>query len=200
MKFDPQTDEIAQQAARLVFEGETDSVRKAIRIAMIRRNVSFEEETRRPSVKLVRDHLRGIAMEALGEDGYQQRVQRVFCIAEEVMTVLEAFDPELVGRLARGHIDGDLGMYMHVFTRTPIGEIVEQLVQHEYEEPEFLTAETKTHGRLDRIRFVEESVTITITRCSPDSANHVRGTDLYTDKPIASLNLDQLRKRMQCER
>lgn len=200
MKFDPQTDEIAQEAARLVFEGETDSVREAIRIAMIRRSSSFDEETRRPSVKLVRDHLRGIAMEALGEEGYQQRVQRVFCIAEEVMTVLEAFDPELVGRLAQGHIDGDLAMYMHVFTRTPIGEIVEQLVQHEYEEPEFFTAETKTHGRLDRIRFVEESVTITITRCLPDSANRIRGTDLYTDKPIASLNLDQLRQRMQCER
>ena len=107
----------------------------------------------------------------------------------------------LVGRAARGHVDGGVTLHVRVYTEAPIRRIVEVLVDHGYEEPTFETANTP-RGRLDRIRLTELDREILLTRCPPevDRRGRDRGRDLFTGKPIETANAERLRARLAAGR
>ncbi|MCP3905653.1 MAG: hypothetical protein GY715_18660 [Planctomycetes bacterium] len=192
---EPTTDQIAREAARLVQTGAEPDIDRAIHAA------AAGHDAPRPGHGLVREHAQGMAMQALGREGYAEQVRDVWRIAEEIMTVLERVVPDgellLAGRAARGQIDGGVTIHVRVYTDQSIGEIAAALVEHGYEEPAFETARSR-FGCLDRIRFVEACRDIVVTRCPAGlpAAARRRDRDLFQGRPIATATLEDLRKRL----
>lgn len=190
------TDAIAREAARLFELGQARTIGDAIHTAMDRLNMAG---TPPPSFGRVREHIRGFAMQSLGAEGYAASVHHVLEIAEEIMTVLEEFDPLLVGRGAKAQIDGGVTLHIRVYTETPIEQLAELLEEADYEPPKIETVNTR-FGRLNRLRFEEDDQAVIVTRCLPDMARENTGkskaTDLFTGKKIAVMGLEELRGRL----
>ncbi|MHC4992334.1 MAG: hypothetical protein ACYTGC_15280 [Planctomycetota bacterium] len=187
-------DRIAAEAARLFEDGRAPTVRGAIRLAADRLELA---DAPWPSVGRVRQHVQARSMQELGAEGYRERVAGIYEVAEEVMAALEeGLDDArtlLVGRAARGHVDGDGRLHVRAYTECDIGEIAEVLVSFGYDEPAFETADTR-HGRLSRLRLIDEDQEIVVTRCLP-SMYAARSTNLFTGAPIECQTRDQVRRR-----
>lgn len=188
-------DALAREAARLFSLGRVDSIDSAIHAARLNLN---DREAPTPSHNLVRRHIQGMSMQALGAEGYAENVNRVLSIAEECMTALEQAFPEvrtlLVGRAARGHIDGDANLHIRLYTNTPLPDIAQALVDFGYDEPAFETIESR-HGRLSRLILTDQDCRLLLTRVPPHLVAESR-TDLFHDRPVDTLTLEQLRKRI----
>ncbi len=147
----------------------------------------------------VRKHAQGLAMQALGREGYARSVDDVWQAAERIMTVLtEAIpdaEPLLAGRAAQGLIDGGVTLHVRVYTHASIGDIAQTLVDFGYDEPGFETAATR-FGRLDRLRLADEGVEILLTRCPPDVVGR-SAVDLFTGKPVRTATLAGLRGKLR---
>lgn len=157
-------DRIARRAAGYLHAREVASAAEAI--AKAARELHVRSEGELPSQALVRKHAQGMAMQALGLEGYEAAVRAHLERAADVMYVLEeAFGavPELVGRAARGHLDGDPVVHIHVQTKAPIGKIAQVLVDAGYAEPELRTVELAS-GRANQLRFVEDGTMFVVTR------------------------------------
>jgi len=146
----------------------------------------------------VRKHAQGLAMQALGREGYARSVDDVWQAAERIMTVLtEAIpdaEPLLAGRAAQGLIDGGVTLHVRVYTHASIGDVAQTLVDFGYDEPGFETAATR-FGRLDRLRLADEGIEILLTRCPPDAVER-SGVDLFTGKPVSTVTLAELRAKL----
>lgn len=197
----PETDRIARHAARLVMNDEVTSIPEGVsaasaHITRSERTINPEYNPPLPSTKLVREHLRAMSMQTLGADGYAQKIREVLQIAEEIMTACEEnADPHLVGRGARGYIDGGVTLYIRAYTSENIGNLADRLVSFGYEEPKCTTAHTK-FGKLDRLTFEENKIPVVITRCPPTWPHHIRNIDLFTGRPIATITLRALRNQL----
>lgn len=192
---DPRTDAIARHAARLVETGKAEGINAAIRIAA--QSLGFQDVPL-PGALLVRKHAQAMSMQAMGDAAYVERRHRVWEITEQVMSVFEHAMPEarmfLVGRAADGHIDAGVTIHLRIYTPSSVTEIARCLVEYGYEEPEFRTVES-LNGRLNQLRFSDEGVGIALTRCPPAMFNdHAR--DLFRGEPVATLDLDGLRKQL----
>lgn len=190
---DPRTDAIAREAARLLDSGRAASVGEAIRAAA--EALGFRD-AEPPGPGRVRKHARGLAMQALGSDGYAEAVREVWRAAERLMAVLEQAMPDvktvLAGRAAEGLIDGGVTLNLRLYTSEPIAEIAQALVDFGYEEPVFGTADTR-HGRMDRMRLVDEGLEIALIRCPPHLA---ADADLFTGRPVRTATLAELRRKL----
>jgi hypothetical protein len=206
---DSRTDRIAREAARLIELGTTADLNEAIRRAAETLGLRHGP---RPGHGRVRKHAQAMTMQALGDRGYTDLVRSVLATAEEVMTTLEyAFgEPAarrgahrgaggdsvlLVGRAAEGHVDAGAAVNIRLYSRRPIGHVAAALVEVGYAEPEFDTVETR-HGRLNRLRFLSEGIEISVTRCRPEMSGDAR-RDLVTGKTIATMQLNELRQRLE---
>jgi hypothetical protein len=188
-------EQIAQFAARLVARGDAPDVATGVQLALARLKAP---PSLAPGHGEVRRHLQAISQQTLGAAGYAAMVRERLELAESVMTVLteldEVVDVVLAGRAAAGHLDGDLTLHVRAYTRRLIGDLAEALVSVGYEEPTFVTAETR-FGRLDRLQFKENGVQVAVTRCMPALLNEA-SRDLYEDKPARTLTLEALRRRI----
>ncbi len=176
--IDPAADAVAARAARLLHRGEASSIAEAIELAAGRGAGGSL-----PGGHLVRRHLRGLAEESLGAEGYQRWRAAVLGVAAEVMRILaEELGIEAVhlcGRAARGWVDGDPRLHLRARSKVRIGAIAEALVAAGFEEPQIDTLVSR-HGRLDRLQFDHEGIEVTVVRCPPgqvppDDRDLVRG-------------------------
>ncbi len=193
MATDSRIDLLAQEAARLVHAGQVESVDEAIRRAV---EDTGWVEVPRPSRGLVRRHVQGLTMQAIGAREYQKRVVDVWEVAERIMAVLDDCDPHLLGRAARGHIDAGVTLYIRVFTSQRIGDLAQRLVEAGFAEPHFSTVDSKHFGRFDRITFEEDGLPVAITRCSWHQRELSR-VDLFTGRPIDAIDLLALRRQIE---
>jgi len=209
-RIDPRTDEIAREAARLLETGKATSIGAAIRAAAAAIPVRSRDPFARPgatpgpppplpSRHLVRQHARGLALQALGERGYRLRRVDVWRRAEACMTLFEGDDPVLVGRAAEGNIDAGVTLHVHVHCprRIRIGDCAQTLVDHGYDEPDVETADTP-RGRFDRLRFEDEGVELVLTRLPRDRGD-LDGIDLFTGRRQPEVDLETLRAMMAAE-
>lgn len=189
------SDRIAREAARLFETGQAQSLNEAVHLAADALHLPRQNL---PGSKRVRDHLRAMSMQELGAAGYRAQVEAIWAAAEDVMTALETalpdVEPRLVGRAARGQIDGGVTLYIRAHTTERIGSIAEQLAQFGYDEPVFETADTR-FGRFDRIRYRGETYDIVITRCLPGMLWKA-AVDLFRGTPIESVTIEELRSRI----
>ena len=190
------SDAVAREAARRLEDGKSASVHDAIEAAT--RDLDAWDVPR-PSRGRVREHARSIAMEELGEAGYYARVADVWRIAAELMEVLESglrdVDTVLVGRAARGQIDGGIVIHIRAYTERPVSDLAEVLVEHGYEEPDFETVETRI-GPLQQLRLTEDERELAITRVPRAHSTHP-GTDLVIGKSIEFVDLETLLARLE---
>ena len=193
MSTDSRIDLLAQQAARLVHSGRVESIDDAIRRVV---EETGWVEVPRPSKGLVRRHVQGLTMQAIGAQEYQKRIVNVWEVAERVMNVLDDCDPHLLGRAARGLIDAGVTLYIRVFTSQRIGVLAERLVEAGYPEPGFSTADSPRFGRFDRLELTDQGQPIVITRCAPHQ-RELAEVDLFTGRPIESIDLIALRRQIE---
>lgn len=195
-----QTDQIAREAARLISTKRVEGVEPAIRAAI---DALDAHDAPPPSHARVRQHAQAMSMQLLGDAEYVANRRNIWIIAEELMSSLEFAMPDaasmLAGRAAAGHFDADPHLHLRLHTDAPIGEIARHIVEHEYEEPRFVTAETRL-GRMDQLQFTEQGIPITITRC-PTAVGHQdrasASTDLFTGRPIEAISLQELRRSLR---
>jgi len=206
---DPRTDLIARHAASLVTRGGCEPAGASLTIPQeamgLRQAIEVAARSLRafgapmPSVGLVRRHVRAMSMQALGADGYHRQVMAVWEAAEELMGTLEHglgdVRTELVGRAARGQIDGGVLIHVRAITRTPIEEIAEVLVDFGYAEPAFGTAKTR-HGRMGQLRFSDEGNDFVVTRVVR-SFREADDRSLFRDARETVLRLDQVRAKVE---
>ena len=118
MVTDPRTDAIAREAARLIESSRAGSIAEAIRLASSGQGY---HDVELPGHGRVRKHAQGLAMQALGEQGYVDSVREVWRAAERIMTLLAEVMPDaeplLVGRAAQGRIDGGVTVHVRLYTR-----------------------------------------------------------------------------------
>jgi len=192
---DPRTDQIAREAARLIETGRADGVESAVRLAA---EALGARGAPLPGAGRVRKHAQAMSMQALGSDGYAEKRNQVWRIAEQVMTVFEHTMPDvsslLVGRAAQGHIDAGVTIHIRLYTRTSISDLARSLIDFGYEDPAFQTIETR-FGRLSQIKLSDEGYDIVLTRCMPEHRAH-SDIDLVTDQPIRTASLAALRRRL----
>lgn len=192
---DPRTDTIAREAARLLETGRAGSISHAIRTAAEALGLSGAPL---PGTGRVRKHVQAMSMQALGDDCYAESIRAVWRVAEEIMTALEQglpdAEPRLMGRGAKGQIDGGVVLYIRLHTRAAIGEVARALVEFGYDEPGFETADTR-FGRFDRVRMDVDGQEVVITRCMPEML-YKAGVDLFHKRPVESLTLPELRDRL----
>lgn len=193
MALNARIDLLAQKAACLVHAGKVESIDEAIHRAI---EDTGWIDVPRPSRSLVRRHVQGLTMQAIGAAEYQKRIVDVWEVAERIMAVLDDCDPHLLGRAARGHIDAGVALYLRVFTSQRIGVLAQRLVEVGCEEPRFSTADSQHFGRFDRIDFEEEGHHIVITRCAPHQ-RELAEVDLFTGRPIESIGLIALRRQIE---
>ncbi|UCD75424.1 MAG: hypothetical protein JSV91_00600 [Phycisphaerales bacterium] len=193
---DDRTDQIASEAARLIAAGDFDDIGQAIQAAVATLKM---HGAALPSKERVRKHVQAQTMATVGEEGYRGMVRGMWETVEQLMSLLaEAFDSAqvlLVGEAVKGRIEGGLNPHLRIYTRASVGEIAEVLVDHGCEEPAFDTVNT-SHGRLNRLRFVDEGWEIVLTRCLPEMMTK-SGIDLITGKPVSVASLDEVRRLLE---
>lgn len=189
---DLQTDNIAREAARLMQSGKIERIEAAIHSAASSLGAN---DVRLPGHGLVRSHIQGMAMQTLGKEGYEQSIQNIWETAEQLMTLLEQALPDaqtlLVGRAAKGQVDGGVTVHVRLYTKSQITDIAQMLTEFEYSEPTFDTVDT-TVGKLNRISFDDDGIAVVITRCLPEMYKNAK-QDLFKDQPIETLTLNELR-------
>jgi len=186
-----EADPHAEEAARRFDAGTSGSIESAIESTAAR-----HPDAPRPTANHVRRHLRGLAEERLGREGYLQWQAEVLRRALEVMEGLAGERVVLAGRAAQGLLDGDPSLSLRVETARPIGELAEVLVGFGFPEPEFDSMKCQV-GRLDRLRFHDEGVEVTLVRCPPAQVSPGR-RDLVTGEPVATLDEASLRRVIDC--
>jgi hypothetical protein len=193
--MDERTEEIAREAARLISKGDVEDLNAAIATAAQRLGL---QNAPSPGRGRVRQHVRAMSMQAMGEAAYRGAVREMRRVAEEMMTMLEeAFDDArtlLVGRAAKGQIDAGVTLHIRIYTEASISDIADVLVQFGYEEPSFETAETR-HGRLSRVRLTDDGWEIVLTRCMPDLYRRA-DIDLFTGRRQAVATVADVRREM----
>lgn len=194
---DPRTDEIAREAARLIQTGRAEDIDEATRRAAETLGYS---RSPLPGAGRVRKHAQAMSMQALGDAAYLEERLKVWQIAEQMMTVFEHTLPDarslLVGRAAQGLIDAGVTIHIRLYTRLPITDLAQSLMDFGYEDPQFTTMETR-FGRLQQIRVLEEGHEMALTRCVPEMMRDADfSADLTSGKPIATLTLPALRRKI----
>lgn len=192
---DVTTDDLARRAARLIELGRAATVDDALRQVTESLDEWTRSHVRAPSHGLVREHVRGYAMQSMGEQAYHESVRGVWRVAEDVMTLFESHDPVLVGRAAKGQIDAGATTHIRIYTDEDVGELAQTLVEHEYEEPTFDTINTRW-GRLNRLHLEEAGVQIIITRCRPQMRAEA-AVNLHDGSRVEVLTLSRLRERLR---
>jgi hypothetical protein len=194
--MDPRTDEIAREAARLIQTGRVAEIQSAI--AMAAESLGYWHAPL-PGQGRVRKHAQAMTMQSVGEAEYQRMRLNVWQVAEEMLSALELAAPDgralFVGRAADGHIDAGVTIHIRLYTRTPIERIAQALVEMDYDDPTFHTAETR-FGRLSQVKFIVNGVEIMVTRCMPEMQS-ASGRDLFRDKPVAVIDVGELRRKIR---
>ncbi len=161
-------DRIAQHAAALLNSGRERDMAAAVRVAAASLHARGSQDL--PTPALVRKHAQGMAQAALGESAYVAGIRAHLQLAADAMHVLEAeldAATALVGRAARGQADADPVLHVRAYTRAPIAQIAQALVDSGLPEPEIRTVET-LRGRANQLRFALPACTLVVLRCLPE--------------------------------
>lgn len=182
-------DDVAREAAARLASGRAHEIDDAIAASLPSGGGAL------PPASLVRRHLQGIAMQALGADAYAEGVRSILAGALEMLDTLDhvtdGAPAYLMGRAAGGLVDGPLTLHFRVYTNATSTDLAAALVDLGAVEPVFDTIETRS-GRVDRLTFEEPEGRYSVIRCPPaldlDPHRH-----LWRDEPITTLTAPALR-------
>ena len=185
-------DDIARRAASLLQKDPNLAVTDAISQAVA--HLGLPRSTLAPSKALVRKHAQALAMEQLGQQGYeQQRYQRLVCIIDFIRQLEHEFPGakmSLVGRSCDGQFDADPHVHIRFVHDAPVHLIADAVERARLPEPEIKTFVSRV-GVLEQIHSAFDFAPLTITRCPPRQLTHAH-LHLQTGKPITQRTLLQL--------
>jgi len=193
------TELFAREAARLYHEGKAKTISDAIHKAAQQLGHSAGASDA-PSHGRVRKHVQALSMQAMGSDAYADAIKERLRAAEQLMSALDEHYAGvpifLMGRAARGHVDGDTTLHIRIYTDEPIDQLAQTLVDLGYNEPKFETANTRL-GKLNRMRIrdADADADILLTRLLPAMLKSEQ-RDLFTNAAIATQTLKQLRDQL----
>jgi len=104
---------LALEAARLMVERvETEYLHAKERAILM---LGLPYNTPYPTNKQIKECIRGLTRKAMGADAMAARVRSMRELAEEIMSVLEDFDPYLIGSTLSGQIRESSDIDLHVY-------------------------------------------------------------------------------------
>jgi hypothetical protein len=149
----------AEEAARFLAEGSEDEYLQAKERAMMMLGLS--EQTRLPSNKKIRSWVRRITEEELGADEVNRRVKEMREIALALMSIIEAFDPYLIGSSLSGEIRMTSDIDLHGYSDN-FEEIKDLLFKWGYEGIEEELVHNRK-GTFVHLKWLEQGYPVEIT-------------------------------------
>ena len=184
---------LALEAARLmVARIETEYLHAKERAILM---LGLPYNTPFPTNKQIKDYIRKLTREQMGEEAMAEQVAQMRQVAEEIMSVLEDFDPFLIGSTLSGQIRDSSDVDLHVYCDHYL-EVKERLISFGYEGVEEEIVENQK-GRFVHLRWMEggggreHPVEITVHDWSQ------RGEVFYssvTGKPMKRADLAKVRR------
>jgi len=143
---------LALEAARLMVNHvETEYLHAKERAILL---LGLPYNTPYPTNKQIKEYIRQITRKQMGAIAMDARVRTMRELAEEIMSVLEDFDPHLIGSTLSGQIrdssDIDLHVYCHHFS-----EVKARLITFGYENVDEELVENQK-GTFVHLRWLEE--------------------------------------------
>ena len=183
---------LALEAARLMVERiETEYLHAKERAILI---LGLPYNTPYPTNKQIKDYIAKLTRNQLGTEAMAAQVRRMRQTAEEIMTVLEDFDPRLIGSTLSGQIrdssDIDLHVYCHHYS-----EVQQRLLTFGYEDVEEEFVENQK-GTFVHLRWLEESIPVEITIHNWSQLGEVFISSI-TGKPMKRADLETVRKLLK---
>lgn len=185
-------DQLAQRAARYMFDDGALDVSKAIEQAS---KALGKKGLQPPRRSLVLRHLHAMQEVAFGEAGVKAQRQEQQRLIVELLDLVDSLTrPQAIviaGRVAQGHMEGPLEVFVRVYEGAPLESIVQDLEEAGVRDVSFATAESR-FGRFPRLVFVSDGIRFVLTRC-PRELYDERGLDLFKGSPIPVIGLEELR-------
>jgi predicted nucleotidyltransferase len=180
---------LALEAARLMVERiETEYLHAKERAILL---LGLPYNTPYPTNRQIKECIAQLTRRQLGPEVMAARVRDMRTIAEEIMTVLQDFDPHLIGSTLSGQIRDSSDIDLHVYCHHN-DEVAQRLATFGYEgvEPEYVENQK---GTFVHLRWLENGypVEITVHNWSQRSAIPLSSV---TGKPMKRADLDNVRR------
>lgn len=183
---------LALEAARLMVERiETEYLHAKERAILM---LGLPYNTPYPTNRQIKEYIAKLTRKQMGAEDMAARVRQMRELAEQLMTVLEDFDPHLIGSTLSGQIrdssDIDLHVYCHHFD-----EVKSRLLAFGYEGVEEELVENQK-GTFMHLRWLEQTFPVEITVHNWRQRGDVMISSV-TGKPMKRADLPALRRLLQ---
>ena len=179
---------VAQAAARFLVDGSECEYLQAKERAMMMLGLS--SQSRLPSNRKVKDCIAHLTAAELGVDEVRRRVKEMRAIAEQIMSVIEDYDPFLIGSTLSGQVrngsDIDLHAYSDDFTVLKV-----RLIEWGYEDVDEEVVENRK-GKFVHLKWQEGGYPVEIT-VYPWSWRDIVMHSSVTGKPMRRADLHSVR-------
>jgi hypothetical protein len=186
---------LAEEAARLMVDGvETEYLHAKERASMM---LGMTGQARFPSNKEIRECILQLTRTRLGDDEVERRVQQMRTIAEEIMSVIEEYDPHLIGSTLTGEIRESSDIDLHAYC-DDYEILLTLLTERGYEdiEPEIIE---NRKGSFVHLRWNENLYPVEIT-IYPWSWRDIVPISSVTTKPMKRADLLAVRKMLKANK
>jgi predicted nucleotidyltransferase len=180
---------VAEEAARLMAAGAENEYIHAKTRALEMLGISGQ--TRLPSNRKIKDCIARLTQEEIGADEVHRRLRAMRQIAYELITVLEIFDPFLIGSTLTGEIRRSSDIDLHVYS-DDYAEVEEHLAIYGYDEIDIEQVENRK-GSFVHLRWLEQGFPIEIT-IYPWSWRTVTLYSSVTGKPMKRADIHGVKK------
>jgi predicted nucleotidyltransferase len=178
---------LALEAARLMVERiETEYLHAKERAILL---LGLPYNTPYPTNRQIKEYIAKLTRRQLGPEVMTARVREMREIAEEIMTVLQDFDPHLIGSTLSGQIRDSSDIDLHVYCDHHLE--VERLMSFGYTgvEPEYVENQK---GTFVHLRWLEKGYPVEITVHNWSQRSEIPISSV-TGKPMKRADLDALR-------
>lgn len=189
---------VAEEAARLMAAGAENEYIHAKNRALEMLGVTGQ--TRLPSNRKIKDCIAKLTQEELGVEEVTRRLRAMRQIAYDLMTVLEIFDPFLIGSTLTGEIRRSSDIDLHAYSDDYV-EIKDHLEIFGYDEIDVEQVENRK-GSFVHLRWMEQGYPVEIT-IYPWSWRALTMYSSVTGKPMKRADTHAVSKviaRMEQER
>lgn len=180
---------VAEEAARLMVEGFESEYLHAKELAILKLGMSGQ--TRLPSNRKVRECIGRITQYQLGEDEVKRRIRAMRLIALRIMSIIEDYDPFLIGSTLSGEIRGGSDIDLHAYG-DDFQILKEQLQLFGYEDVQEEFVEN-LKGSFCHLTWSEQGFPVEIT-LYPWSWREVIPISSVTGKPMKRADLHAVKK------
>lgn len=180
---------LALEAARLMVQRiETEYLHAKERAILL---LGLPYNTPYPTNRQIKAYIARLTRNQLGPEVMRERVRQMRELAEEIMTIVEDFDPHLIGSTLSGQIRESSDIDLHVYCNHFL-EVKTRLQSFGYEEVAEELVENQK-GTFTHLRWLEQGFPIEITIHTWDQRTEIMISSV-TGKPMKRADLQEVRK------